>query len=31
MEWLFSEENMATAVAIASFCLLSIVLIFVAR
>jgi hypothetical protein len=31
MDWLFSEENMATAVVVASFCLFTIMLIFVAR
>jgi len=31
MDWLFSEENMATAVVVASFCLFTIVLIFIAR
>jgi hypothetical protein len=31
MDWLFNEENMATAVVVASFCVFTIMLIFVAR
>jgi hypothetical protein len=31
MDWLFSEENIATAVVVVCFCLFTIVLILVAR